>query len=107
MNCLLGEIESDTSPGRSYPIQYNKIGERQWLSCNCPSFTIGRWNKGKEAYERSCKHTIMAMQLFDRPLMDLGYGAIAMAAMKRSVGILSGETLKVESTAGAAVRRLK
>ena len=58
---VLGDIESDTMPGDSYPIQYNRDVLRQWLSCGCKSWTVGRWNKGKEVYERECKHTLKAL----------------------------------------------
>ena len=104
---VLGSIESDTRLGDSYPIQYNRDHLRHWLSCNCKSFTIGRWNKGKEIYERECKHTLKAMRIFSGRLIELGYDVTGIQTMRRSEAILSGAVAQMEKTGGASVRRLK
>lgn len=104
---VLGSIESDTRPGDSYPIQYNQDVLHRWLSCNCKSFTTGKWNKGKEIYERECKHTLKAMRVFSGRLIELGYDVPGIQTMRRSESILAGVATQVEITNGASVRRLK
>ena len=45
------------SSARTYEVRLRSDGNHWWLSCQCPAWTTGRHNAGKEIWERKCKHT--------------------------------------------------
>ena len=50
-------VQSETS-NNEYEVRLRAdMDNHWWLSCQCKSWTTGKHNKGKEVYERRCKHT--------------------------------------------------
>lgn len=47
-------VASDSSPGKHYYVAYWPNGA---TTCTCPSFLFSRQQRGKDVFERSCKHT--------------------------------------------------
>lgn len=45
---------SDSNPGLAYTVSEWANGA---LTCDCPSFIRGRQQRGKDLFERTCKHT--------------------------------------------------
>ena len=60
---------------------------RRWVSCNCPSFTRGRQNKGLQQWERTCKHTQRGYTV-DSPEIDFEVKNTVGAAREKQVPIV-------------------
>ena len=61
----IASFESSSSRGKFYEVQANHTDDgHAYLSCNCMSWTTSSANKGKQAWERTCKHTDRAVSQF-------------------------------------------
>lgn len=57
--------KSRSNPSVSYEMQINLDDEDHlYLSCNCPAWTRGASQKGKQAWERNCRHTDLTSVAF-------------------------------------------
>jgi len=64
LDMVIGEIESSSGRG-DYKIHFVRDADgHEYLTCSCPGWTVSKNNKGKEVWERSCKHTVMAESRF-------------------------------------------
>ena len=71
---LICEMGSQSSPDKKYQIRLRKDDEGHcWLSCGCPSWITGPYQKGKKIYERTCKHIDRTIIEMPRELAILGY----------------------------------
>lgn len=58
---VIGAVQSQSS-NNVYELRFRADSdEHRWVSCNCPSWTRGREQAGRETWERECKHTRSAM----------------------------------------------
>ncbi len=55
---IVESFESSSRPGTYYEVRRNTDSDRHvYLSCNCRAWTTSTKNRGKQAWERFCKHT--------------------------------------------------
>ena len=73
---LLGAEFSKSNPSKHYKVVRATTTEHEWVSCDCPAFTISKKNRGKKQWERSCRHT-EKYGLDSPPLSPQEYSALA------------------------------
>jgi len=63
-NVKLWSFKSSSNPDKEYDVLLNVARDNtRWLSCNCPSWTHGTSQRGKQVWERTCKHTDQTLDL--------------------------------------------
>jgi len=73
---LIGVEFSKSNPNKHYKVVRAMTAEHEWVSCNCPAFTISKKNRGKKQWERTCRHT-KKYTLNSPPLSPQEYSELA------------------------------
>jgi len=89
-------IESQSSPGRSYEIRIREDeAGHEWLSCQCKSWTTGPYQRGKEVFQRYCKHTDHVLAHYRGQLASAGFKGVSAQDSGMAVPKVRGRSVRI------------